>query len=76
MLWRLVRNRDRRSLYPIIMLFFLLLPSTASIAFPVENPSFGRASAAVPIVCIIAAIPFALLLGRVVDALRNVAPHR
>lgn len=60
-LWRLARLRDRRSFYMLAGLFLLTLPSTATIAFPEENPSFARMGGVAPLVMILAAIPLELL---------------
>jgi hypothetical protein len=58
LLLTMVRDRDRRPVYLLIMLFMLLLPSTLSIQFPMENPSVVRTGGAPPVVMIIAALPF------------------
>lgn len=55
LLWRVLKHRERRGVYMLTMLFFLLLPSTTSIAFPAENPGVGRTGGAIPIVMIIVA---------------------
>ncbi len=62
--WRLLSNRDNRSMILLISLFFLILPSILSLAYPGENPSVVRTGGAVPIVMIIAAIPLATIVMR------------
>lgn len=57
LVWSTVRGADRRPIYLLICLFFLILPSVLSISFPKENPSAVRTAGAVPIVMIIAALP-------------------
>ncbi len=44
-----------------LMVLIMLLPTALSIAYPAENPSFTRASGAIPPVYFIAALPLALL---------------
>jgi hypothetical protein len=58
--WTMVRTGDRRPVYLVIMLFMLLLPSTLSIQFPIENPSVVRTGGAPPVVMIIAALPLVI----------------
>jgi hypothetical protein len=70
LLLRLVLRRDRVAGVLLVLIPFLLLPSTLSIAFPNENPSAVRAGAAIPVVMLIAAYPAWLLLKR----LRQVWP--
>lgn len=60
LLWRLLK-RDVRSLILFAGLFFLLLPSILSLAFPAENPSAVRTGGAIPVVMIIVAIPLATI---------------
>ncbi|MFN2136457.1 MAG: glycosyltransferase family 39 protein, partial [Candidatus Promineifilaceae bacterium] len=64
LLWRLLVNRDPRSLLLLIILFFLLLPSILSLAYPGENPSVVRTGGAPPAVMIIAAVPFVAIPTR------------
>ena len=68
-LWRLIRVRDRAPTYVLIMLFGLMLPSTANLAFPFENPSGARGGGAIIPVAIIAALPLALIASRAHEAL-------
>jgi Dolichyl-phosphate-mannose-protein mannosyltransferase len=60
-LWRVLAMRDRRSFYLFVSLFMLLLPSILSLAFPGENPSASRASGAVPLTMLVAALPLAVV---------------
>ena len=48
--WWLLRYRDWRSACLLFGLPVLLLPSSLSLAFPVENPSANRSSVAIPLV--------------------------
>jgi hypothetical protein len=73
-LWRLIRFRDRRSLYLFTALFFLLLPSTLSIAFPNENPSVVRTGGAVPIVMTMTALALWALARHIGMAVRASSP--
>lgn len=70
-LWRMILHRDRRAFYVLTALFFLLLPSTASIAFPNENPSAARAGGAAPVAMIVAALPLALAVRQLGQASAN-----
>lgn len=74
-LMRLFRTGDRRTLYLSAMLFFLLLPSTASIAFPIENPGFARMGTAIPVVFIIAALPVSVAVQRLWATIRTPGPR-
>jgi hypothetical protein len=49
----------------LLALFVLTLPSTLALAFPGENPSLNRAGPAIPVVFLIAALPFAYLCANV-----------
>ena len=62
--WRLVREKDHRSLILLTSLFILLLPSILSLAFPGENPSVVRTGGAIPVVMIIAAISLSSMILR------------
>ena len=64
LIWRLFEYKDHRSLFMLVTLFILLLPSILSLGYPGENPSVVRSGGAVPIVMIIAAIPMATILIR------------
>jgi uncharacterized membrane protein len=57
LLWQLVRYRDRRSLYVLLSLAIMLLPSILSFAFTSENPSAARTGGAIPLVMITAVLP-------------------
>lgn len=50
-----------RWIWLLLALFVLTLPSTLSLAFPIENPSLNRAGPAIPAVFLIASLPFAYL---------------
>jgi hypothetical protein len=67
LIWRLIPHRDRRSLYILVTLFFLLLPSILSLAYPQENPSVVRTGGAIPWVMLVAALPLAVILTRIRD---------
>lgn len=54
--WTMIVRRDRRSLYLLIVLFVLLLPSILSLSFVGENPSVVRAGGAPPVAVLIAAV--------------------
>ncbi len=60
-LWRVLAIRDRRSLYLLVSLFVLLMPSMLSLAFPGENPSASRAGGAAPLTMLVAALPLAVV---------------
>jgi hypothetical protein len=45
----------------LLAFFVLTLPSTLSLAYPLENPSLNRAAPAIPVVFLIASLPFAYL---------------
>ncbi len=66
-LWRLFRHGDRVTAHLLLGLFVMSLPSTLSLAFPNENPSVVRAGGMIPLVMIIAALPLALTLRRLVQ---------
>jgi hypothetical protein len=71
LLYLLLVKRRRIALYLVLAVFILLLPSTLSIAFPVENPSNIRASGVIPVMIMLVALPFYLVAKQVVDALRG-----
>ena len=62
--WRLLAHGDVRSAVMLVCLFFLLLPSILSLAYPHENPSVVRTGGAIPFVMIMAAIPLTTILLR------------
>jgi drug/metabolite transporter superfamily protein YnfA len=66
--WLLLR-RDVRAAYLGLAFLMLLLPSTLAVAFPAENPSTSRMSAAIPIVAIVVALPVWLVAERARRAL-------
>jgi 4-amino-4-deoxy-L-arabinose transferase-like glycosyltransferase len=65
--WRILVGRDRFSLYLILSLFALLVPSILSLAFPGENPSVVRAGGAAPLAMLVAALPLAVTIERLVE---------
>jgi hypothetical protein len=67
--YRLLRYRELPYLYLAIMTFGALLPSILALAFPRENPHVGRVGISMPIVMLVAALPVALLVGRLRAAL-------
>ena len=64
LVWHLLAHGDVRSAVLLICVFFLLLPSILSLAYPHENPSVVRTGGAIPFVMIMAAIPLATILLR------------
>ena len=56
--------------YLLVLLFVALLPSTLSLAFPLENPSTTRSGMTLPIAALIAALP----VGVLVRATRRLLP--
>lgn len=63
-MYSLIRHRDIRQLHLGIFLFFALLPSTMSIAYPGENPSTVRMGAAIPVVALLTATALYAVLTR------------
>ena len=61
--WTLLRHRDWRSACLLLGLPMLLLPSSFSLAFPIENPSANRCSVAIPLVFTLVGLAPGLLLG-------------
>ena len=61
-LYRLLAHRERIYGLLLVILFVALLPSTLSIAFPIENPGITRAGMALPIAALIAAFPVGILV--------------
>jgi hypothetical protein len=59
---RIARGSLRWAVVPLAF-FVLTLPSTLSLAFPIENPSINRAGTAVPVVFLVAALPIVYLLS-------------
>jgi hypothetical protein len=59
---RVARRSLRWAIVPIAF-FVLTLPSTLSLAFPVENPSINRAGTAVPAVFLVAGLSVVYLLS-------------
>ena len=69
-LYRLLAYRERIYGYLLVLLFVALLPSTLSLAFPLENPSTVRSGMTLPIAVLIAAFP----VGVLVRATRRLLP--
>jgi len=63
-LFRLIRHRELVYLHLLLGIWFLLLPSTLSLAFPNENPSVVRAGGAIPLVFTLATLPVTLAIRR------------
>jgi len=61
--WWLLRYRDWRGACLLLGLPVLLLPSSLSLAFPIENPSANRSSVAIPLVFTLVGLAPGLLLG-------------
>jgi len=61
LLLRLAAARAWRWTFLAPVLLVLTLPSTLVIAFPDENPSLNRADTAIPVVFLLAGLPFAYL---------------
>ena len=66
---RMVKSRDAVLWFVPLMAFIMLLPSALAIAFPIENPSHTRASGALPLVYLLAALPIAIIARRLRCAL-------
>ena len=60
-LYRWVRLRESKFALVLLGIGVMLLPSVQSLAFPNENPSVVRASGAIPLVFVVAALPLAWL---------------
>ena len=69
---RIPRQRSVLLLLLPLALFILLLPSALALSFPRENPSHTRASGALPVALMIAALP----LAQLVDRLRHASGGR
>ena len=74
-LYSLARHRDVRQLHVAIFLFFSLLPSMMSIAYPGENPSTVRMGAAIPVVVLLMASALHAVLARLWSWLGVDIPH-
>lgn len=64
---RYLKHRNWADLVVLLGIPMLLLPSTLSLAFPVENPALNRSSGAVPFVFLLPALEIVVLL----DSLRR-----
>ena len=67
----LLAKRNPLAVYWIVAIFILLLPCTLAIAFPIEVPSNLRASAVIPVVLVLAAVPAYVVGRQVVHAFRG-----
>ncbi len=63
LLYLLLVKRNPLAIYLLVAIFVLLLPCTLAIAFPNEVPSNLRASAVIPVVLVLSALP-AYWVGR------------
>ena len=70
-LYLLLVKRDPLSLYLLSAVFVLLLPCTLAIAFPIEVPNNLRASAVIPVVLVMAALPAYWVGKQVLHAFRG-----
>ena len=68
---RILRQRSVLPLLLPLALVILLLPSALALSFPRENPSHTRASGALPVALMIAALPLAQLVDQLRHALRG-----
>ena len=71
LLYLLLVKRRPIALYLVVAVFVVLLPSTLSIAFPVENPSNIRTSGVIPLMIVMVALPVYLIGKQLVHALRG-----
>ncbi len=62
LLYRYIRWRDWRDLFPLIILPILLSPSTGALALPDENPSITRSGLALAVVFLVTAIPLRITI--------------
>jgi hypothetical protein len=60
-----IRRGDRALLWLLLPTPLLLLPSTLSLAFPIENPSANRLGPVAPAIFVLAALPCVWLLDQV-----------
>jgi 4-amino-4-deoxy-L-arabinose transferase-like glycosyltransferase len=70
-LYLLVVKRNPLSLYLLSAVFVLLLPCTLAVAFPIEVPNNLRASAVIPVVLVMAALPAYWVGKQVLHAFRG-----
>ncbi len=59
-----LRSRDPVHVFVLVYLFAMLLPTALALSFPIEVPSFIRASGAIPPSYLIAALPVAVICRR------------
>ena len=70
-LYLLLVKRNPLAVYLLVAIFILLLPCTLAISFPNEVPSNLRASAVIPVVLVLAALPVYLVGKQVAHAFRG-----
>ncbi len=58
---RYIRKRNWQDLYILVSILILMLPSTLSLAFPIENPAPNRSSGTIVPVFTLAAVPLAAI---------------
>ena len=71
LLYLLVAKRRVLAFYWLAAVFLTLLPSTMSVAFPIENPSNIRASGVIPVMLVLVALPLYLVGRQVIRVLRG-----
>ena len=70
-LYLLLVKRNPLAVYLLVAMFILLLPCTLAISFPNEVPSNLRASAVIPVMLVLVALPAYLVAKQVVHGLRG-----
>lgn len=69
---RWLRYHELAIVYLAIVFFVMMMPTALALAFPVENPAFGRGAGMIPIVFVVAALPL-YFTGA---AIRRLLPER
>ncbi|MCH8901069.1 MAG: glycosyltransferase family 39 protein [Chloroflexi bacterium] len=57
LLLRWLRYRELVIVYMAIVFFVMMMPTALALAFPVENPAFGRGAGMIPVVFVLVAVP-------------------
>ena len=57
LLMRWLRHREMHVVYMTVVFLVMMLPTVLAIAFPIENPAFGRGAGMIPLVFVIVALP-------------------
>ena len=57
LLLRWLRHRELVVVYLAIVFFVMMVPTALALAFPVENPAFGRGAGMIPVVFVLVAVP-------------------